>query len=129
MLRRNLITATLLVCLHAVGSASADDLDNAQPQLETLKAAVNVLQSNRRAVTSRACTDQLTQWKSTMEAIHYDMVHHDTDLPVARDVLAMNYTDGARLCGADAARFCVSTPNADGCHDFAAAFAAPAPAP
>ncbi len=129
MHRRLVIAAALLFCLPANGSALADDLDNAQPQLDTLKAAVNVLHSNKAAVTSLACADQLEQWKTTMEAIHYDTVHHDSDLPVARDVLAMNYTDGARLCGQDAARFCIASPKADGCHDFALAVAPPAPAP
>lgn len=128
MRRRTLIAVTLLACLRAYGTASADDLDNAQPQLDAMKAAVTVLQSNKAAVTSQACLDQLAQWKTTMAAIHYDTVHHDSDLPVARDVLAMNYTDAAHVCGQDAARFCNASPTGDGCHAFAAAIAPP-PAP
>lgn len=128
-MRRWIVIPALLAAMLGGLPALADDLDNAQPQLDQLKAAVSVLHSNKGALTSAACADQLTQWKSTMEAIHYDMVHHDSDLPVARDVLAMNYADGARVCGADAARFCLSAPAADGCHDFAAAVAPPAPAP
>ncbi len=126
-MRRLIVIAVLLGCASA--PVLADDLDNAQPQLEQMKAAVAVLQSNKTAVTSRACLDQLAQWKTTLEAIHYDVVHHDSDLPVARDVLAMNYTDAARLCGQDASRFCLAAPKGAGCHDFAAALASPPPPP
>ncbi len=127
-MRRSILLATLLGYAGLYGPALADDLDNAQPQLDMLKAAVAVLESSKGS-TSEACNDQLNQWKSTMEAIHYDTVHHDSDLPVARDVLAMNYADGARLCGQDAARVCLASPSASGCKSFAAAIVKPAPAP
>ena len=123
-MHRPLLLAALLACLHPSGPALADDLDNAQPQLDMLKAAVAVLESAKGS-TSQACNDQLNQWKTTMEAIHYDTVHHDSDLPVARAVLAMNYADGARLCGQDAARVCLATPAASGCKAFAAAVVKP----
>ena len=127
-MRRTILLAALAI-LHPGAPALADDLENAQPQLDLLKAAVAVLE-NSKGSTSQACNDQLTQWKTTMEAIHYDTVHHDSDLPVARDVLAMNYTDGARLCGQDAAKVCAATPSAAGCRAFTAALKpTPTPAP
>ncbi len=111
------LAALLLAGRHA---ALADDLDQSEPQRVAMDAAVAVLGPNK-APTSKACLDLLDEWKTTMSAIRYDMVHHDPDLPNARDVLAMNYADAARRCGADAQRYCAAKPAARNCAALPAA--------
>lgn len=112
--------AVTLTLLAGLAGARGDDLDQSEPKRLAMQASVDVLVDNNAPV-SKACNDKLGEWKQTMSAIRYDMVHHDSDLPNARDVLAMNYSDAASLCGADAVRYCTAHGAAKHCAALAPA--------